>query len=246
MARRRHCGRTGLSGQRLWLEHQLDQRLNRHIVGRISSVTATLNGAGSTFAAPIYQQWGARSRARASRSTTRASAPAAGIAEFTDGTVLRGQRPGDEGRGGHGRPEEGRAGPLPDRVRRDHGLLQPRRRKKGLKLDGKTIADIYLGKIKKWNDPAIAKQNPGMSLPSPSITVVHRSDGSGTTKGFTDFLPRYSPEWKSKVGVDKTVKWPTGTGAKGNEGVAAAVKQTAGVDRLRRAGVRAPEQLHVR
>ena len=99
---------------------------------------------------------------------------------------------------------------------------------KGLKLDGKTIADIYLGKVKKWNDPEIAGQNSGVSLPSSNITVVHRSDSSGTTKGFTTFLSAYSPEWKSKVGADKDVKWPLGTGAKGNPGVAAAVKQTPG------------------
>ena len=99
---------------------------------------------------------------------------------------------------------------------------------KCMKLDGKTIADIYLGKVKKWNDPEIAGQNSGVSLPSSNITVVHRSDSSGTTKGFTTFLSNYSPEWKSKVGADKDVKWPLGTGAKGNPGVAAAVKQTQG------------------
>ena len=100
--------------------------------------------------------------------------------------------------------------------------------KSGLKLDGKTLADIYLGKVKKWNDPEIAGQNSGLKLPATNITVVHRSDSSGTTKGFTDFLSRYSPEWKSGPGVDKDIKWPTGTGGKGNEGVAAAVKQTEG------------------
>jgi phosphate transport system substrate-binding protein len=100
--------------------------------------------------------------------------------------------------------------------------------KGGLKLDGPTIANIFLGKIKKWNDPAITKLNPGVSLPSSNITVVHRSDESGTTKGFTTFLASSSPEWSSKVGADKTVKWPLGTGAKGNDGVAAAIKQTPG------------------
>src|SRR5205823_8103728 len=98
----------------------------------------------------------------------------------------------------------------------------------GLKLDGKTIADIFLGKVKSWNSPEIASLNPGVKLPSSSITVIHRSDESGTTKGFTTFLSAYSPQWKSKVGADKTVKWPTGTGAKGNDGVAAAVKQQSG------------------
>jgi len=100
--------------------------------------------------------------------------------------------------------------------------------KSGLKLDGPTIANIYLGKIKTWNDPAIAQLNPGMKLPSTSITVIHRSDSSGTTKGFTTFLEDYSPTWKSQVGADKDVKWPTGTGAAKNSGVAAAIKQTPG------------------
>jgi phosphate transport system substrate-binding protein len=99
---------------------------------------------------------------------------------------------------------------------------------KGLKLDGKTAADIFLGKVKTWNDPEIKTLNSGMNLPSTAIQVVHRSDSSGTTKGFTTFLSDYSPEWKSKIGADKTVKWPTGTGAKGNSGVAAAVKQSDG------------------
>src|SRR5207244_5827690 len=79
-----------------------------------------------------------------------------------------------------------------------------------------------------WSAPEIAKLNAGVKLPSQAITVVHRSDESGTTKGFTTFLSAYSPEWNSKVGADKTVKWPTGTGAKGNDGVAAAVKQQPG------------------
>jgi phosphate transport system substrate-binding protein len=100
--------------------------------------------------------------------------------------------------------------------------------KSGLKLDGPTIANIFLGKIKTWNDPAIKSLNPGISLPSTSITVIHRSDSSGTTKGFTTFLSDESPQWKSQVGADKDVKWPTGTGAAKNSGVAAAVKQTSG------------------
>src|SRR5205823_10207440 len=100
--------------------------------------------------------------------------------------------------------------------------------KTGLQLEGKTIANIYLGKIKKWNDPEIAALNPGVSLPSTSITVIHRSDSSGTTAGFTSYLSTVDPEFKSKVGEGKDVQWPTGTGAKGNAGVAGAVQQTAG------------------
>jgi phosphate transport system substrate-binding protein len=98
-----------------------------------------------------------------------------------------------------------------------------------LKIDGATAADIYAKKITKWNDPAIAKLNPGVKLPSTSITVVHRSDSSGSTKGFTTFLSDYSPSWKSQYGADKDIKWAAGTtGAKGNDGVAAAIKQTEG------------------
>src|SRR4029078_3281126 len=98
----------------------------------------------------------------------------------------------------------------------------------GLKFDGETVADIFLGKIKKWNDPKIASQNSGTQLPSTSITVCHRSDESGTTANFTSFLTDYSSAWKSGPGTDKSVKWPTGTGAKGNDGVAGCVKQTKG------------------
>ena len=95
-------------------------------------------------------------------------------------------------------------------------------------LDGPTIAQIYLGKIAKWDDPAIAKLNPGVKLPSTAIAVVHRSDGSGTTFIFTDFLSKVSPEWKDKVSEGTSVQWPTGLGGKGNEGVAALASRTIG------------------
>jgi phosphate transport system substrate-binding protein len=98
----------------------------------------------------------------------------------------------------------------------------------GLKLDGKTLGDIFLGKVKTWNDAEIKALNPGVSLPSTAITVIHRSDSSGTTAGFTGFLATVDPEFKSKVGEGKDVQWPVGTGAKGNAGVAGAVQQTAG------------------
>ncbi len=97
-----------------------------------------------------------------------------------------------------------------------------------LKLTGAVLADIFLGKIKKWNDPAIAALNKGVNLPADDITVVHRSDGSGTTFVFTNYLVKVSPEWKEKVGNDASVAWPVGTGGKGNEGVAAFVKQIKG------------------
>ncbi|HEX6548444.1 MAG TPA: phosphate ABC transporter substrate-binding protein PstS, partial [Candidatus Dormibacteraeota bacterium] len=97
-----------------------------------------------------------------------------------------------------------------------------------LKLDGPTLAGIYLGNIKKWNDPAITALNSGVQLPSTNITVVHRSDGSGTSYAFTDYLSKISPDWKSKVGAGKSVSWPTGIGAAQNAGVGQAVQQTDG------------------
>jgi len=97
-----------------------------------------------------------------------------------------------------------------------------------MKLDGQTIGDIYLGKIKQWNDPAIAKLNPGLKLPATAISVVHRSDGSGTTFIWSNYLSKVSPDWKSKVGEGTAVNWPTGVGGKGNEGVAQYVQRIEG------------------
>jgi phosphate transport system substrate-binding protein len=97
-----------------------------------------------------------------------------------------------------------------------------------LRFSGTTIANIYLGKITKWNDKEIAAENPGVSLPATDIAVVHRSDGSGTTYIFCDYLSKVSPEWKSKVGVATSVQWPVGVGGKGNEGVSGLVSQTPG------------------
>lgn len=102
------------------------------------------------------------------------------------------------------------------------GVNQP------LNFTGPVLADIFLGKITKWNDPAIAQLNPGINLPPLPITVVHRSDGSGTTYIWTEYLTKVSPEWKAKVGNGKSVAWPVGLGGKGNEGVAGVVQQTPG------------------
>ncbi len=99
---------------------------------------------------------------------------------------------------------------------------------KDLNFSPEVLANIYLGKITKWNDPAMAKDNPGVKFPDLPIVVVHRSDGSGTTYIFTDFLSKISPEWKEKVGRNTSVNWPTGLGAKGNEGVSGQVKQMQG------------------
>jgi phosphate transport system substrate-binding protein len=95
-------------------------------------------------------------------------------------------------------------------------------------LSGPVVADIYMAKIKKWNDPAIAKLNPGLKLPDIAINVVHRSDGSGTTFTFADYLSKVSPEWKAKLGANTSIAWPTGVGGKGNEGVSAYVQKLPG------------------
>jgi phosphate transport system substrate-binding protein len=193
-----------------------------------SGGNVTLNGAGSTFAAPIYQQVGSDLKGQGTTVNYQSVGSGAGVSQFTAGTVdFAGSDPAlkDEEISAikKGTPLEA---PIAfGAITASYNLPDI---KSGLKLDGKTLADIYLGKVKKWNDPEIAGQNSGLKLPDTNITVVHRSDSSGTTKGFTDFLSRYSPEWKSGPGVDKDIKWPTGTGGKGNEGVAAAVKQTEG------------------
>jgi phosphate transport system substrate-binding protein len=190
----------------------------------------TINGAGSTFAAPIYQQWGSTLKSQQGLTVNyQAVGSGQGITELTSGTVdFAGSDPPMK-------PEEVKAAqkkgdPLHfpmalGAITVSYNLSGV---KTGLKLTGPVIADMFLGNVKKWNDPEITKLNPGMNLPSTDITVVHRSDSSGTTKGFTGYLAAVSPAWSKQVGSDKTVKWPTGTGAKGNDGVAAAVKQTPG------------------
>ena len=192
-----------------------------------SGGSATLNGAGSTLAAPIYQQWGSNLKSQGLTINYNPVGSGTGIADLQTATVdFAGSdpalKPTDTAK------MKGPAYQFPvafGAITVSYNLSGV---KSGLKLDGATIANIFLGKIKTWNDPAIKSLNPGISLPSTSITVVHRSDSSGTTKGFTGFLEDYSPEWKSQVGSDKDVKWPVGTGAAKNSGVAAAIKQTSG------------------
>jgi len=190
----------------------------------------TINGAGATFPAPVYTEWAARFKDSTGTTVNyQAVGSGGGIAQFTAGTVDFGATDAAM------KPEEEAAAKKkgdPVHVPTVLGAVTVSYKvsgvDKGLKLDGATIADIFLGKIKKWNDPAIAKVSGNTSLPDKDITVCHRSDESGTTKNFTQFLADYSPAWESGPGVDKTVKWPTGTGAKGNDGVAGCVKQTDG------------------
>jgi phosphate transport system substrate-binding protein len=195
-----------------------------------SSGGGTLNGAGSTFQAPLVGEWAKRFKdANGVTVNYQPIGSGGGIAQFTAGTVDFG------GTDAAMKPEElaaaqKKGAPLHipialGAVTVSYNLSGV---KAGLKLDGATIADIYLGKITKWDDQAIASQNSGVTLPSTSITVCHRSDESGTTKNFTAFLVAYSKAWASGPGSDKSVQWPTGTGAKGNDGVAGCVKQTSG------------------
>src|SRR4051794_9211417 len=194
-----------------------------------SSAPATLNGSGLTFAAPIYQQLGSELKSRGLTINYQSVGSGQGVSDFTNkSTVFAGSDPAMKDEEVAAAKKDGEPVHIPAAFGAITVSYNLDGVKTGLKLDGKTTADIFLGKVKKWNDPEIANQNPGVSLPSSNITVVHRSDESGTTKGFTEFLAAYSPEWEKSVGVDKTVKWPTGTGAKGNDGVAAAIKQTPG------------------
>jgi phosphate transport system substrate-binding protein len=197
--------------------------------GGSSSVTATLNGSGSTFAAPIYQQLGSELKGQGLTINYQGVGSGQGVSDLTNkSTIFAGSDPPMKDDEEAAAKKNGAVVHVPTAFGAITVSYNLSGVKSGLKLDGSTLANIFLGKITKWNDPAIAKQNPGVSLPSSNITVVHRSDESGTTKGFTTFLAGASPEWNSKVGADKTVKWPTGTGAKGNDGVAAAIKQTPG------------------
>jgi phosphate transport system substrate-binding protein len=193
-----------------------------------SSAGGTINGAGSTFAAPIYSQWGNALKSQGLTVNYQPVGSGAGVAQFAAGTVDFGASdpallPADRQT-----IKKGEATQIPMAFGAITVAYNLDGVAKGLKLDGQTVADIFQGKITKWNDAAIAKLNPGVKLPGDAITVVHRSDESGTTAGFTKFLSAYSKDWASKIGSDKTVKWPTGTGAKGNDGVAAGVKQQKG------------------
>jgi phosphate transport system substrate-binding protein len=190
----------------------------------------TINGAGATFPAPVYTEWAARFKDKTGTTINyQAVGSGGGIAQFTAGTVDFGatdaaMKPEEEAAA----KKKGDPVHIPTVLGAVTVSYNVSGVDKGLKLDGATVANIFLGTIKKWNDPAIAQVSGNSSLPDKDITVCHRSDESGTTKNFTQFLADYSPEWKSGPGVDKTVKWPTGTGAKGNDGVAACVKQTDG------------------
>jgi phosphate transport system substrate-binding protein len=188
---------------------------------------STVNGAGSTLAAPIYQQWASTLSGQGVTLNYNPVGSGTGIADLQTATVdFAGSDPALKSSDKSKMKGDVLQFPVAfGAITVSYNLSGV---KSGLKLDGPTISKIFQGQVKAWNDPAIKALNPGMSLPSTSITVVHRSDSSGTTAGFTKFLAATDPTWASQVGTDKEVKWPTGTGAAKNSGVAAAVKQTDG------------------
>jgi phosphate transport system substrate-binding protein len=189
---------------------------------------AALTGAGATFPNPIYQKWfDAYGKQTGVRINYQSIGSGGGIRQFTEGTVDFGASDApmtDEQIAG----VQGNVLHVPAVLGADVLTYNLPAVTAQLALDGPTIADIYLGKITKWNDARITALNPGVALPEQDIIVVHRSDGSGTTYIFTDYLAKVSPEWAEKVGRATSVDWPIGLGGKGNEGVTQQVKQTEG------------------
>jgi phosphate transport system substrate-binding protein len=188
-----------------------------------------INGAGATFPNPIYSKWFSEYNKLHPnvRINYQSLGSGAGIRQLTSRTVFFGasdQPMRDEQLQG----APGKILHFPTVL----GAVVPIYNLPGvsgqLKFTGPLLADIVLGKVKKWNDPAIVKLNPGITLPAADLALVHRSDGSGTTFIFADYLGKVSPEFMKTVGVDASLKWPVGVGAKGNEGVSGMVQQTPG------------------
>ena len=192
------------------------------------SFSGSINAGGSTFAKPVYDTWGSKLKAQGLSFNYAGTGSGAGIAGVTDGTLDFGGSDSatDDDELKAAEKKNGDVLNIPMFFGAVTASYNVEGVETGLKLDGETLANIFLGDVTTWNDKQIADQNPGVDLPSSKITVVHRSDESGTTKAFLSYLGAYSKKWEDGPGVDKSVKWPTGTGAKGNDGVAAAIKQT--------------------
>jgi phosphate transport system substrate-binding protein len=197
--------------------------------GGAPSAAAVITGAGATFPNPIYSKWfDAYARETGVHINYQSIGSGGGIRQFTEGTVDFGATDG----------------PMTDQqIAAVHGDVLhvptvlgavvatynlPMLGRQSLRFDGPTLADIFLGRITRWNDARLRALNPGAALPEADILVVHRSDGSGTTYIFTDYLSKVSPEWSSSVGHATSVEWPVGLGGKGNEGVTQQVKQSEG------------------
>lgn len=197
-------------------------------VSAVSAFAATdLTGAGGTFPAPVYAKWAAEyQQATGSKINYQGIGSSGGVKQIIAKTVDFGASDA----------------PMKEEDLQKNGLFQfptviggvvlavniPGVKSGELTLDGKTVGDIYLGTIKKWNDPAITRLNPGVKLPDTNINVVRRADGSGTSFVFTSYLSKVNETWNSKIGKGNTVNWPTGLGGKGNDGVAAFVQRLPG------------------
>src|SRR5437868_10141505 len=203
------------------------------LIGMLAIASASMahatdiSGAGATFPYPIYSKWAEAYKKETGNGLNYQSiGSGGGIKQITAKTVTFGATDMPL------KPEQLAKDGLvqfPTVIGGDIPVVNLQDIKSGdLKLDGPTLAKIFLGEIKTWNDPAIQKLNPSAKLPSQAIVVVHRSDGSGTTFIWTDYLSKVSADWKSKVGANTSVEWPVGIGAKGNEGVANNVANTKG------------------
>lgn len=188
---------------------------------------ADITGAGASFIFPVMTRWSADyNKANGTRVNYQSIGSGGGIAQIKGATVDFGSSdaplpPEELAAAGLGQFPSAIGGVVP--VVNIPGVTAGQ-----VRFTGPLLADIFLGKITQWNDPAIAAINEGVTLPETRITVVHRTDGSGTTFNFVNYLSKVSPEWQTKVGEGVSVKWPTGIGGKGNEGVAAYVKQIKG------------------
>ena len=195
--------------------------------GSSERISTEVSGAGASFIFPLVSKWSADyNTATGAKVNYQSIGSGGGIAQIKAGTVDFGSSdkplPSDE-------LAAANLGQFPSAI----GGVVPVVNLAGitpgqLRLSGEVLADIYLGKVSSWNDAAIAALNPGLSLPAEKITLVHRSDGSGTTYNFTNYLSKVSSSWKDSVGEGTSVQWPAGVGGKGNEGVASYVKQIAG------------------
>ncbi|KAB7765258.1 phosphate ABC transporter substrate-binding protein PstS [Xanthomonas maliensis] len=191
------------------------------------SKSAEISGAGASFIYPLVSKWSADYNAATGNKVNYQSiGSGGGIAQIKAGTVDFGSsdKPLDSAE-----LQQAGLGQFPSAI----GGVVPVVNLEGmdagkLRLTGALLADIFLGKVTTWNDPVIAAANPGVTLPTGKINLVHRSDGSGTTFNFSNYLSKVSPEWKTKVGEGTSVQWPGGVGGKGNEGVASYVQQIKG------------------
>ncbi|MCE5231623.1 phosphate ABC transporter substrate-binding protein PstS [bacterium] len=197
------------------------------LVSVVHAQGVTITGAGATFPYPLYAKWAYNYQQKTGvKLNYQSIGSGGGIAQIKAGTVDFGASdapltPDELSTSGLIQWPMIMGGVVPVVKLDGFGANQ-------LKLSGTTLAGIFLGAIKKWDDPAIKADNPGAALPSRAITVVHRADGSGTTWIFTNYLSKVAPQWKAKVGNEKSVAWPTGVGGKGNEGVAAYVQRING------------------